>query len=200
MLSVAEQVFPTKGNLIKAKHSLYQAQLGYELMDRKRNILIREMMNLSDKAKELRGTIEKTFDEAYKSLQSANVMTGVNVDVSGQIPPENGIEISYPDPYVPSLPTNEVKKEELPEISSRRIFVFERASTLELLSGNNETFAFSSPVSDEILNKYGLVMKNLSENNRKYKDLLIHRKDYVHSELDDLFIECVIASKRRIIG
>ena len=113
---------------------------------------------------------------------------------------KNGIEISYPDPYVPSLPTNEVKKEELPEISSRRIFVFERASTLELLSGNNETFAFSSPVSDEILNKYGLVMKNLPENNRKYKDLLIHRKDYVHSELDDLFIECVIASKRRIIG
>ena len=42
--------------------------------------------------------------------------------------------------------------------------------------------------------------KNLPENNRKYKDLLIHRKDYVHSELDDLFIECVIASKRRIIG
>ena len=42
-----QQVFATKGNLIKAKQSLRQAQLGYELMDRKRNILIREMVALT---------------------------------------------------------------------------------------------------------------------------------------------------------
>ena len=48
---MAQQVFATKGNLINAKHSLRQAQLGYELMDRKRNILIREMVMLTDKAK-----------------------------------------------------------------------------------------------------------------------------------------------------
>ena len=35
----------TKGNLMKAKKSLALAQNGYELMDRKRNILIREMMS-----------------------------------------------------------------------------------------------------------------------------------------------------------
>ncbi len=33
---MAEQIFPTKGNLIKSKRQLKQAQLGYELMDRKR--------------------------------------------------------------------------------------------------------------------------------------------------------------------
>ena len=32
---MAEQVFPTKGNLIKAKRSLQQAKQGFELMDRK---------------------------------------------------------------------------------------------------------------------------------------------------------------------
>ena len=46
---MAEQVFPTKGNLIKAKKTLALCNLGYELMDRKRNILIREMMTLMDK-------------------------------------------------------------------------------------------------------------------------------------------------------
>lgn len=38
--------FPTKGNLILAKNSLALSRQGYELMDKKRNILIREMMNL----------------------------------------------------------------------------------------------------------------------------------------------------------
>ena len=47
---MAEQIFPTKGNLIKAKRSLRQAKMGYELMDRKRNILIREMVELTDEA------------------------------------------------------------------------------------------------------------------------------------------------------
>ena len=32
-------VLPTKGNLIAAKHSLELAGTGFELMDRKRNIL-----------------------------------------------------------------------------------------------------------------------------------------------------------------
>ena len=35
----------TKGNLSKIKRSLALAKMGYELMDRKRNILIREMMS-----------------------------------------------------------------------------------------------------------------------------------------------------------
>ena len=50
---MAEQVFPTKGNLIKARKTLALCRLGYDLMDRKRNILIREMMQLIDKAKSL---------------------------------------------------------------------------------------------------------------------------------------------------
>ena len=33
--------FPTKGNLIAAKNSLTLAKQGYDLMDKKRNILIR---------------------------------------------------------------------------------------------------------------------------------------------------------------
>ena len=36
--------FPTKGNLILAKNSLALSRQGFELMDKKRNILIREMM------------------------------------------------------------------------------------------------------------------------------------------------------------
>ncbi|MBR6534132.1 MAG: V-type ATP synthase subunit D, partial [Clostridia bacterium] len=39
---------PTKGNLINLKKSLALAENGYELLDRKRNILVREMLRLID--------------------------------------------------------------------------------------------------------------------------------------------------------
>ena len=71
---MAAQVFATKGNLIAARRSLKQAQLGYELMDRKRNILIREMVSLSDKAAELKESLETTFSEAYTALRTANIV------------------------------------------------------------------------------------------------------------------------------
>ena len=65
--------FPTKGNLILAKNSLALSRQGYELMDKKRNILIREMMNLVDQAKDIQGQIDETFRTAYEALQKANM-------------------------------------------------------------------------------------------------------------------------------
>ena len=53
--------FPTKGNLILAKNSLKLSRQGYELMDKKRNILIREMMELIDQAKDIQTQIDVTF-------------------------------------------------------------------------------------------------------------------------------------------
>ena len=56
--------FPTKGNLILAKNSLVLSKQGYELMDKKRNILIRELMNLISQAEEIQSEIDKTFSDA----------------------------------------------------------------------------------------------------------------------------------------
>ena len=50
--------FPTKGNLIKAKNSLALSRQGFDLMDKKRNILIREMMELVDQAKDVQSQID----------------------------------------------------------------------------------------------------------------------------------------------
>ncbi len=91
---MAEQIFPTKGNLIKSKRQLAQAQLGYELMDRKRNILVREMVALTDEAKELRSTIDGTYAEAYKALEYANITLGVVSELAKAIPLENSLKLS----------------------------------------------------------------------------------------------------------
>ena len=94
---MSEQIFPTKGNLINTKKSLQLATLGYELLDRKRNILIREMMQLIDKAKSIRGEIETTYKEAYLALQNANITMGSAKcsSISDFISPDNGISITY---------------------------------------------------------------------------------------------------------
>ena len=59
------KVFPTKGNLIASKKSLALARMGYDLLDRKRNVLIREMMQLVDKVKMLRDEITQSYATAY---------------------------------------------------------------------------------------------------------------------------------------
>ncbi len=100
-----QQVFPTKGNLMASKRSLAQAQLGYELMDRKRNILIREMVSLSDKAKEIRGGIESVFAEAYKALEMANITLGVVEPLTKQIPEDNSVCVTYRSVMGVELPT-----------------------------------------------------------------------------------------------
>ena len=109
------------------------------------------------------------------------------------------IEIAHADPYVPSLPFAEVKKEELPDNSDRRIFVFERESQFELLSQNPETFMWVSPIPENLLDLFGLIQKKCEEHGRIYKDLLIRRKDYELSPLDNLFIEELVKSKRETL-
>lgn len=89
-----QQVFPTKGNLILSKKALQLANLGYELLDRKRNILIREIMGLVEKAETLRSSIEDTYKEAYGALQLANISMGVITPYANCMPIENGVELS----------------------------------------------------------------------------------------------------------
>lgn len=87
-------VSPTKGNLLATKKSLTLAKMGYELMDRKRNILVREMMALIDKANELRGKIDETYDTAYAALQRANITLGVCDSIAESVPIENGLSVT----------------------------------------------------------------------------------------------------------
>lgn len=69
---------PTKGNLMSAKNTLRLSKQGYEMLDKKRNILIREMMQLIEQAKDIQAGIDSAFAEAYHALERANIMMGVD--------------------------------------------------------------------------------------------------------------------------
>ena len=90
-----KQVFPTKGNLLALKKSIKLAQLGYELMDKKRNILIREMMEQINKVRSLREEVASIFNKAYFTLQEANITLGVIDDIAKAIPIDKHLDITY---------------------------------------------------------------------------------------------------------
>lgn len=92
---MANQVFPTKGNLIATKKSLELAKLGYDLMDKKRNVLIKEMMTLLDDVKVIRDDITESYQKAYYALQEANMSLGVITDIAEAVPIDTGIRIVY---------------------------------------------------------------------------------------------------------
>lgn len=100
-----QQVFPTKGNLIATKKTLDLSSLGYDLLDRKRNILVRELMLTIDDAKRMKQEIADTFERAYKALEQANITLGIIDDIANGIPEEDGITVGYKSVMGVEIPT-----------------------------------------------------------------------------------------------
>ena len=92
---MAGQVFPTKSNLISTRKSLDLAKLGYDLLDRKRNILVREMMLMIDKANEVQNRIDSTYTKAYASLQRANVTLGMCSSFAQAVPVDQSLAVDF---------------------------------------------------------------------------------------------------------
>ena len=92
-----QTMFATKGNLILAKNALKLSRQGYELLDKKRNILINEMLGLIDKAQEIQSRIDETYKQAYTALQRANISLGISTvkQISQCIAIEDGVDIKY---------------------------------------------------------------------------------------------------------
>ena len=106
-------VAPTKGNLLSTRRSLALATMGYELMDKKRNILVREMMNLIGKADELRGKIDSTYETAYNALQNANITLGVCESIAQSAPIDDNLSMSFRSVMGVELPTVSLETQDI---------------------------------------------------------------------------------------
>lgn len=86
---------PTKANLIEAKERYEFSQKGFELLDKKRNVLIREMMGLVSDARKIQEKISSIFEEAYEALQYTNITMGTESveEISTSIPKDEAYEI-----------------------------------------------------------------------------------------------------------
>ena len=109
---MAQQVFPTKSNLMATKRSLALATQGYDLMDRKRNILVREMMQLIDRAAGIQDRICAAYAEAYEALKKANIMLGSVGGYAAGVPVERGVQMSTRSVMGVELPVVSAEPEE----------------------------------------------------------------------------------------
>ena len=78
----------TRGNLVRLKHSLDMAQSGHDLLDQKRQVLMKELVRFIDSAKTIQSEVESTFRDAYKALEKANISIGIDTveDISESVP------------------------------------------------------------------------------------------------------------------
>ena len=92
---MAQNVTPTKSNLMATQKSLALAKMGYNLLDKKRNVLIKEMMGLLDDVKLIRDQITDKYNIAYHALQEANISLGIISDIVEDVPVDYGIHVKY---------------------------------------------------------------------------------------------------------
>jgi V/A-type H+/Na+-transporting ATPase subunit D len=73
----ARSAAPTKSNLLKERETLALAEEGYDLLERKREILMLELMKRVGQARRLESEIEKAAGEAYPILKRALLAGGL---------------------------------------------------------------------------------------------------------------------------
>lgn len=110
---MADSISPTKANLLAIKKNLQLAKTGYDLLDRKRNVLMREMMKMIDQAAALQRDIGDTFSRAYQSLQMANVTLGIEATLTNYTHEEIGFSVQNRSVMGVELPTTSLAESPL---------------------------------------------------------------------------------------
>ena len=97
---------PTRSNLLKLADDLKFAQLGHELLDQKRSILVVELLTLVDQAVDYESRVEQALKEAENSLSDAimhmgrlrvgNLSGAVNIDYSVEVGTRRVMGVSLP--------------------------------------------------------------------------------------------------------
>ena len=92
-----QNIAPTKSNLLRTKDNLKLSRTGYNLIDKKRTVLIKEMMQQIEKAKEIQSDVKELFEKAYDVLQEANITMGVRQvqDIALSIDKAEHFDITY---------------------------------------------------------------------------------------------------------
>jgi V/A-type H+-transporting ATPase subunit D len=70
------RIAPTRSNLLHIREALNLAREGYEILDKKREVLTTELMHVAHDATALQKRVWELLDEAYRALEMARLATG----------------------------------------------------------------------------------------------------------------------------
>lgn len=181
-----ENIASTKANLMTAQVALDFSKKGYELLDKKRSVLIREMMSFMDRAKVIQQKMQEIFKEAYEALIMANITIGINEvnEVAESIPQATeftiltqsvmGVEIpqiKYEkrelEPYYSFYHTNTALDVALKEFHRVKYLVYELAeiedSVYKLATEIKRTQKRTNALKNIQIPKYEAIVKMISE-------------------------------------
>lgn len=71
-------IAPTKSNLLSMKEQLFVSKNGYDLLEEKREILVRELMHMVERVKLLERDIDKKIEDAYPVLKRMLMTDGAD--------------------------------------------------------------------------------------------------------------------------
>ena len=196
--------FPTKGNLILAKNSLALSKQGYELMDKKRNILIRELMDLIAEATDIQEEIDTTFTSAYRALQKANIQMGIHEveQISLGVPVEDSIHIKRRSVMGTEIPKVEYEpKKQRPSYSFYRtkmsldtaIQQFERVKALTIRLAEVENSAYRLAYNIKKTQKRANALSNITI--PKYEGLVKDIQEYLEEKEREEFTRLKVIKK-----
>lgn len=101
---------------------------------------------------------------------------------------EDCVELVYGDKTIPFLSTADARRTAFTEAQKRHISIYEHGSQFELLRNVKDSYIWTSPVPAAVLESQGCVQRRCSGDVPKFKDVLIHHKDYRLKEIDKQFI------------
>ena len=200
--------FATKGNLIKNENRLKLAKQGYELLDKKKNVLIKEIMDLNEQAKKIQADMEKIFAEAYKALEKANIENGINniERLSHGVEIENNLKIKFRSVMGVEIPIVSYENNDfnLPgygfgNISSsldEAIFKFKKARDLIILLATIENSAYRLAINIKKTQKRANALKNFAI--PKYERLVKNIKEVLEEHERDEFIRLKVIKKKKM--
>jgi len=92
---MVKRLAPTRGNLVKLQKSMAQAQSGHDLLEQKRQVLMMELVKHIDVAKIVQKDVPTVFENAYGTLQKANISLGIDTveDIARSVPLADGLVV-----------------------------------------------------------------------------------------------------------
>lgn len=106
--------------------------------------------------------------------------------------------IVYGDETIPYLSFGEVRRESKSPAADKAVFVYDRATAIELLNALPDAYMIAAPAPLAELEKYGLVQQKCDIPNERSKDVLICQKGYKFSDSDRRFVDALSEVKNEI--
>ena len=92
---------PTRSNLLRVKQDLNFAREGYEILNRKREVLTSELIKVAHEAEMLQQEVWKNLEAAYRAMENAQLRMGARTRGMGRAGRQQnrGCDLEVPRDY-----------------------------------------------------------------------------------------------------